>query len=224
MNKKLTKIKNYMYYDKKMMRRMFVDMFNFLKQRFDFKCNFFTFVCGIWSLVICPLILYAPKDVFVEDGWIENLQLLFLVCTLIISYTATTDKKFFMFVGLLVILMLMRETNLGRYYFCEKYLSSDVACKWKNLKYGYFAEILRWGFGLYTIYFAWINRLYLNFINYVKSTQIFFWDILFVFLGALGGSMAELHFIDNEIMEEASELLFYLAFTNCVWRYSRLKI
>ena len=78
MNKKLTKIKNYMYYDKKMMRRMFVDMFNFLKQRFDFKCNFFTFVCGIWSLVICPLILYAPKDVFVEDGWIENLQLLFL--------------------------------------------------------------------------------------------------------------------------------------------------
>lgn len=174
----------------------------------------------IYIAAIPFMMKYAGAKLFTEGGWVENLQLVVLGAALILALRAPKDKTLFTALALVIVLMLMRETNLGRSYFCEKYLSPDEICRWKKMKYGFIVEPLRNLYGVYILYYIWSKKVYQTIWQYILQAPVFVWDSLILVGAATAATLAEFPFIDNEILEESSEMLTYIAFTHLVWHYS----
>lgn len=191
--------------------------------RLSFKVNLLTLIALIWGVLMWPLFEFAHSRFFTENGMVENLQVVVLVAAMVISLKAKHDKKFFRLLAFIIMLMIMRETNLGRQFFCDRLLPEGEMCRWSKLKYGWIVELLRGMFGIWVIFYALRNKLYRSFIVYVKNAPIYVWDFLLMFVGAVVGTAAEVDGI-YEILEECGEFLFYLALTDCLWWYSRQKI
>ena len=121
--------------------------------RLQWNLSWLTVVEFIYIAAIQFMLKYADTQLFVEGGWIENLQLVILGSALIIALRSPKDKALFTALSLVIVLMLMRETNLGRSYFCEKYLSPDEICRWKKMKYGFIVEPLRDLYVVYILYY-----------------------------------------------------------------------
>lgn len=188
--------------------------------RLQWNLSKLTVVELIYITAIPFMMNYASAELFTEGGLVENLQLLILGIALIIALHSPKDKTLFTALALVIVLMLMRETNLGRSYFCEKYLSPDEICRWKKMKYGFIVEPLRNLYGAYILYYIWSKKVYQTLWRYISQAPVFVWDS-FVLVGAIiAATIAEFPFIDNEILEESSEMLMYIAFTHLIWRYS----
>ena len=198
------------------------NFFGGLWQRIDWKPNALTWVELCLMAAVYPLMQWAEPIYFAEDGWVENVQLLVLLGTGIIACRARQNRPLFIFAALVVIFMIMRETNLFRGYFCRAYLSVDALCRWEAFEYGYLAKGMRLLFVIGSVgYFLW-HKLWQPVLKYLWHAPIFIWDIG-IFCGmALGGTVAEFACIDNEIMEESCELICYLALANCIYRYTRV--
>lgn len=194
-----------------------------LPSRMSYKVNLMTLFELLFALCIPFIMLYADPLLFTEGALVENSQLVILAAALIIALKARQAKKLFIFAALIIILMLMRETNLGRAYFCAKYLSPDEMCRWKNMKYGIYVEPLRNLYGVYIVFYFLKNKVYNLIWQYVKNAPIYLWDMVILVGAAVIATLAEWPQIDNEILEESCETLFYLAFVNCIWRYSSPK-
>lgn len=177
----------------------------------------------LFMLAVWPLTIYGNPQYFVENGLVENLQLVVLAGAFVVAVSAKQHKKFYICLALLIVLMVMRETNLGRGFFCEKYLSPDELCRWKSMKYGVIVEPLRNLYGFYILWYAFKNRLHHDFIAYAQKAPLFMLDFIPLVIGYIAGNVAEFQCVDNEVLEESGEMLFYLAFTDILWRYSRLK-
>ena len=181
--------------------------------------NLLTIIELIYISAIPFMIKFAEPQFFAEGTLIENLQLAVLTVAFIIVVTAKKDRTLFIALAMLIVLMLMRETNLGRSYFCEKYLSPDEICRWKNMKYGIIVEPLRNLYGLYILYYIWSRKVYKLIGKYILQAPIYLVDSL-IFVGAVvAATIAEWPLIDNEILEESSELLMYIVFINLILRY-----
>ena len=181
--------------------------------------NWLTIIELIYISAIPFMIKFAEPQFFAEGTLIENLQLAVLTVAFIIVVTAKKDRTLFIALAMLIVLMLMRETNLGRSYFCEKYLSPDEICRWKNMKYGIIVEPLRNLYGLYILYYIWSRKVYKLIGKYILQAPIYLVDSL-IFVGAMvAATIAEWPLIDNEILEESSELLMYIVFINLILRY-----
>ena len=128
--------------------------------RLQWNLSWLTVVEFIYIAAIQFMLKYADTQLFVEGGWIENLQLVILGSALIIALRSPKDKALFTALSLVIVLMLMRETNLGRSYFCEKYLSPDEICRWKKMKYGFIVEPLRDLYVVYILYYIWSKKVY----------------------------------------------------------------
>lgn len=189
--------------------------------RLQWNLSWLTVVEFIYIAAITFMLKYADAQLFVEGGWIENLQLVILGSALIIALRSPTDKALFTALSLVIVLMLMRETNLGRSYFCEKYLSPDEICRWKKMKYGFIVEPLRDLYVVYILYYIWSKKVYQTIWQYILHAPVFVWDSLVLIGAAVAATLAEFPFIDNEILEESCEMLMYIAFTSLVWKYSR---
>ena len=203
-----------------------MNLINFFKElpaRMSYKANLMTLAEILFSLSVPLMVLYADPLLFTEGALIENSQLVILAAAFIIALKAKQDKKMFIFVALLVILMLMRETNLGRSYFCAKYLTPDEMCHWRKMKYGIYVEPLRNLYGVYIVFYFLKNKVYNSIWQYVKCAPVYLWDLIILVGSAVIATLAEWPQIDNEILEESCETLFYLAFVNCIWRYSHQK-
>lgn len=183
--------------------------------------NWLTIIELIYISAIPFMIKFAEPQFFAEGTLIENLQLAVLTVAFIIVVTAKKDRTLFIALAMLIVLMLMRETNLGRSYFCEKYLSPDEICRWKNMKYGIIVEPLRDLYGLYILYYIWSRKVYKLIGKYILQAPIYLVDSL-IFVGAVvAATLAEWPLIDNEILEESSELLMYIVFINLILRYRK---
>ena len=191
--------------------------------RLQWNLSWLTVVEFIYIAAIQFMLKYADTQLFVEGGWIENLQLVILGSALIIALRSPKDKALFTALSLVIVLMLMRETNLGRSYFCEKYLSPDEICRWKKMKYGFIVEPLRDLYVVYILYYIWSKKVYQTIWQYILHAPVFVWDSLVLIGAAVAATLAEFPFIDNEILEESCEMLMYIAFTSLVWKYSRRK-
>ncbi len=189
--------------------------------RLQWNLSWLTVVEFIYIAAIPFMLKYADDQLFVEGGWIENLQLVILSAALIIALRSPKDKALFTALSLVIVLMLMRETNLGRSYFCEKYLSPDEICRWKKMKYGFIVEPMRDLYGVYILYYIWSKKVYQTIWQYILHAPVFVWDSLVLIGAAVVATLAEFPFIDNEILEESSEMLMYIAFTGLIWKYSR---
>ena len=163
----------------------------------------------------------ADPKWFVENGFVENLQLIILAVAFMVCMTARSEKKFFVFCGLVVLFLIMRETNLGRSFFCEKYLKPNEICRWNNLPYGYMADVVRILYVILILVYAIYNKLWLPLWRYISKAPIYVWDIGIMVLCAFLGIMAETRYVDNEILEETAETIMYISLTYCLWRYSR---
>jgi hypothetical protein len=194
-----------------------------LPQRLVFGVNLLTIAEICFLLAILPLCYWANPNWFVENGVVETFQLIWLIGTLFLALGAKNDKSLFVFTALVVVLLIMRETNLGRHYFCEKYLNPTDLCRWKSMKYGIFVEPLRDLFWAYVFYYAYKHKLWKTVIEYILQAPVYVWDILLMLIGAFLGTISECRLLDNEILEECGELLCYLAFANCIWRYGYLQ-
>lgn len=200
------------------------DFLKGIPPRLCLNINWLTIIELIYISAIPFMIKFAEPQFFAEGSLIENLQLAVLTVAFIIVVTAKKDRTLFIALAMLIVLMLMRETNLGRSYFCEKYLSPDEICRWKNMKYGIIVEPLRNLYGLYILYYIWSRKVYKLIGKYILQAPIYLVDSL-IFVGAVvAATLAEWPLIDNEILEESSELLMYIVFINLILRYRKGKL
>lgn len=197
----------------------FLDFLKNIPSRIRWNINGLTIIEFIYILAIPFVLKFASPQFFTEGALVENLQLVVLAAAFVIAVKAPKDRSLFIALALLIVLMLMRETNLGRSYFCEKYLSPDEICRWKKMKYGFIVEPLRNLYGLYILYYIWSRKVYKIVWQYLKQAPIYIFDSL-VFVGAaIVATIAECPIIDNEILEECCELLMYIGLVNLIYRY-----
>lgn len=202
----------------------FKDFLKGIPARMRWNINGLTIIEFIYILAIPFMMKFANPQFFTEGALVENLQLVVLAAAFVIAVKAPQNKTLFIALALLIILMLMRETNLVRSYFCEKYLSPDEICRWKKMKYGVIVEPLRDLYGLYILYYIFSRKVYITVWQYVKQAPIYIFDSI-IFIGAvISATIAEWPVIDNEILEESSELLMYIVLVNLILRYKVLKL
>lgn len=204
-----------------------MQMKTFLKniwRRFDFSLNYLTWLEFGLLLLVWPLMQWANPALFVEDGMVENIQLLVLIAAILVAWRAKNNRELFIFAAFVLLFMILRETNLFRGYFCSKYQLSGLDCRWSSFQYGWIASAVRWLLVAVMVVYATRHKLWQPIWNYVMKAPIFVWDLLILGLTIIGGTVAEFSFIDNEIMEECCELISYIALANCVYRYQKLQI
>ena len=193
-------------------------------RRLNWSTNYGTWLEMVLIMAVVPAMRWGNPQWFVEDGLIENMQLLVLAAGLVVAFKATENRPLFVLAAFVVMFMIIRETNLFRGWFCEKYLSADELCKWSAFRYGWIADAVRWLFVGYIAYYAWRKRLWRLLGDYVQKAPIYVWDIAILGLMMVGGTVAEFACVDNEIMEEECELIAYVALVNCIYRYRIWKV
>ncbi len=191
-----------------------------LWHRLKWRGNLLTFVELGLIIAILPIMRGANPQWFVEDGLVENIQLLVLSTAIIVACLSKNEQSLFIFVAMIVGFMIIRETNLFRGYFCARYLEEDTICRWKEFRFGWIADALRWLFVLTMVGYFMYHKLWKKVWQYICNAPIFVWDLLILGVMIVGGTAAEFQSIDNEILEECCELIAYLALTNCIWRYT----
>lgn len=191
---------------------------DFIKKHCDFKVYPVTWLAILVAILVVPCIKYLPQTYGYENGLLENLQLFVLAIACYLGFTAKTNKTFFKFVGLIVIMLMLREVNCGRTIFFPVPGEVNTFYKWKDIKYGYLAHPL---YGIYiasvVIYFLW-NKLFVNLWQIIKNVKIPVWNILLLITGMSLGMYAE-KCLHNMVFEEITELLFYVSLVGIVWLY-----
>lgn len=195
-------------------------MMNFIKNNFNFKIYGVTWFAIINAILILPCIMFLPERFGYENGLLENIQMFILFLGLCFSFSAKSDKRFFVFVGLVLVILILREVNCGRTLFFQVPGVENAYYSWKEIKYGYLAHPIYGAFiASVAIYFL-KNKLFINLWNYIKKTKLPVWNILFMFVGMGLGLFAE-HSMHNMVWEEITELLFYTSLVGIIWLYSR---
>ena len=193
---------------------------NFIKNLFDFKIHNVTWFAIVNALLILPCVLFLPEKFGYENGLLENMQMLVLFLGMYFSLTAKSNKKFFIFVAMLLMIFILREVNCGRTLFFAIPGTENAYYGWKDIKYRYLAHPL---FGLYiasvVIYF-FKNKLFMDLWTYIKETKLPFWNIILLIAGIAMGLHAE-HSMHNMIFEEITELLFYTSWIGIIWLYAK---
>ena len=197
-------------------------MNKFIEKHINFKFYRTTMVSFLVALAIIPCVLFLPETYGYENGLLENMQMLVLFIGLFLCFTSKLNKKFFSFVGLVITIIILREINCGRTLFFPIPGAVNAFYSWKDIKYGYLAHPI---YGIYMacvgIYFL-KNKLFMDLLSIVKNIKLPIWDILFMFSGMIIGMYAE-KALENMVLEEMSELLFYVALISIVYLYSRSK-
>ena len=169
-----------------------------------------------------PATIFLPEKFGYENGLIENLQLLFLFAGIFFALRAKTDKKFFYFVALVLGILIIREVNCGRTIFFPIPGEINAFYSWKEIKYGWLAH------PLYALYITFVgmyflkNKLYVNLWQKFKNIKFPIWNFVLMLLGMFLGIYAE-ECVHNFVLEESTELLFYIALINFVYLYSQDK-
>lgn len=195
---------------------------NFFKTHIDFKFNIPTLISFLVSLMIIPAFLFLPEHCGYENGLIENIQLMVLFLGVFFAIRPKTDKKFFTFVALVLSILFLREINCGRTIFFPISGAENAFYSWKEIKYGWLAHPL---FGAYIAFVGFYflkNKLFINLWEKLRDIKFPIWNFLFLILGMALGTYAE-ECVHNFVLEEITELLFYVALVGFIYLYSRDK-
>lgn len=208
---------------------------NFTSAHLDFKIYPVTWIAIINALLIAPCILYLPQKYGYENGLLENIQLVallagFILCLAYSKFNKpeeteegekqhTSMVKFFRFAALVIIILFLREINCGRTIFFPVPGEVNTFYGWKDIKYGWLAHPL---YGLYMAYVAFyffFNKLFITLWNIVKNVKFPVWNVLLMIVGMIGGTLGE-EVYHNMVMEEITELLFYVSLTGIIYLYA----
>lgn len=207
----------------------------FASKHLDFKIYGVTWIAILNTILIAPCILYLPEKYGNENGILENLQLIVLLCGFILclSYKKIKSKqnqdneitsvdesmvKFFKFAALVIVILFLREINCGRTIFFPIPGEVNAFYGWKDLKYGWLAHPL---YGLYMAYvgiYFLINKLFLTLWDIIKNIKFPVWNIVLMIVGIIGGILGE-EVYHNMVMEEITELLFYVSLVSIIYLY-----
>ena len=191
----------------------------FIKSHLDF--GFYPVIIFpiISAIIIYPCTKFLPPDFGYENGVIENIQMSVLALCFLFALFAKSGKKFFYFIGLIVLLLAAREINYGRTIFFPIPGEVNAYYSWKEIKYGWLANPL---IGIYisgcVLYFIF-GKVYNQMWNIIKNVKFPVWNFLFLFSGvilALYAEKKELSFVT----EEVCELLFYVSLMSIIWLYA----
>lgn len=189
-----------------------------IKKHIDFKIYPITWIPIIIAIITLPCVKYLPIQYGYENGPLENIQMVFLILACIMGFTAKENKTFFKFTALVVIILMLREINCGRTLFFPVPGVENTFYGWKDIKYGWLAHPL---YGLYIgcvgLYFI-LNKLYINLWQIIKNTKFPIWNILLLITGMAIGMYAE-KALNNMVLEEMTEMLFYASLMGIIWLY-----
>lgn len=205
----------------------------FTSAHLDFKIYPVTWIAIINALLIIPCILYLPEKFGYENGLLENLQLVallagFILCLAYPKFNKSENNndenhtsmvKFFRFAALVIVILFLREINCGRTIFFPVPGEVNTFYGWKDIKYGWLAHPL---YGLYMAYVAFyflFNKLFITLWDIVKNIKFPVWNILLMLVGMIWGTLAE-EVYHNMVMEEITELLFYVALAGIIYLYA----
>lgn len=193
---------------------------NFIEKHLCFKMHSVTWICLAVVMLTIPGCMYLPEKYAYENSLLENIQLLILICGVFFALTAKYSKSFFKFAALVLGILFLREINCGRTVFFPVPNQPNCFYSCKDIKYGWLAHPL---YGIYMawtgIYFFW-KRLYIDFFKYVKNIKFPVWNCLFLLIGMVIGWLSE-HKLDNMMLEEMAEMLFYVALVGIIYLYSQ---
>lgn len=198
---------------------MFEKVKSFINAHLDFKFYADTWLALIVALLIVPCVKFLPETWGYENGPLENLQMLALLVGFIFAIRAKVNKKFFYFAAMVIGILALREVNCGRTLFFPVPGEVNTFYGWKDIKYGWLAH------PLYGLYMAWVafyffkNKLFITLWNIVKKIKFPVWNVLLLLLGMALGLIAEKS-MHNAIMEEITELLFYVSLTGIIRLYA----
>lgn len=198
-----------------------------MKKIKDFVCGHFDFgVQGVtWfaiaaAIAIVPSVMFLPEKWGWENGVLENIQMLILFIGMYLSLRVDSNKKFFNFVAMVLVIIILREVNCGRTLFFSVPGTENAFYSWKEIKYGYLAH------PIYGAYMTWVgiyflkNKLFLTLWDIVRKIKFPFWNLVLMLSGMVLGTYAE-HATHNFVFEEISELLFYAALIGIIYLYTR---
>lgn len=193
---------------------------NFILKHVNFEFQFVTWIGILTALAIIPAVIFLPEKYGFENGIIENLQLIVLFIGLFFAQKPKTNKQFFNFVAMVIGILIIREVNCGRTIFFAIPDTENAFYSWKEIKYGWLAHIL---YGIYMaivgIYFL-KNKLFITLWEKIRDIKLPFWNFILLITGMALGTYAE-ECVHNLVLEESTELLFYVALIGFVYLYSR---
>ena len=103
------------------------------KTHLDFNFHITTWIELLVALSILPCIMFLPEKYGWENGILENMQLIILGIGFVIALTSKINKKFFIFVGLIITILALREINCGRTIFFPVPGVENTFYKWKDI-------------------------------------------------------------------------------------------
>lgn len=195
---------------------------DFVRTHFDFGVQSVTWFAIATAIAILPSIIFLPEEWGWENGILENLQMFVLFIGLYLALRVNSHKKFFNFIAMILVIIILREVNCGRTLFFPVPDMTNTFYSWKEIKYGYLAH------PIYGIYIAWVgyyflkNKLFITLYNIICKIKFPIWNIILMFIGMSLGTYAE-HATNNFVFEEISELLFYVALVGIIYLYTRNK-
>lgn len=194
---------------------------DFISNHLNLSFQNVTWLAIITAIAIIPVSLFLPEKYGYENGLIENIQLAVLFIGMFFSQRTKTDKKFFTFVTLVLGILFIREVNCGRTIFFPIEGQENAFYRWSEIKYGWLAHPI---FGLYMAYVGFYflkNKLFINLWEKLRDIKFPIWNFVLLIIGIIGGLYAEeAHLL---VMEEATELLFYVALISFIYLYSQHK-
>ena len=192
---------------------------NWFCTHFDIKAYPTTYINILVALLIFPCLLFLPSRWGYENGVLENIQMIVLFAGVFFALKSKVDKKFFIFVALVLAILILREINCGRTIFFAIPGEVNSFYSWKEIKYGYLAHPIYGAFiASVGVYFLW-NKLFINLWDKIKNVRLPIWDISLMILGMALGIYAEEVF-HNFVFEEITELLFYTGLIGIIYLYS----
>lgn len=197
-------------------------IYDFMQKHINFGIQNVTIIGILTALAIIPATLFLPAKCGYENGIIENIQLLVLFIGVYFAVRPKTDKKFFTFVALVLGILLVREVNCGRTIFFPIPGVENEFYRWSEIKYGWLAH------PIYGLFITWVgiyflkNKLFINLWEKIKNIKFPIWNFMLLILGMGLGLYAE-ESLHNLVIEESTELLFYVALISFVYLYSQDK-
>lgn len=198
----------------------------FIRNHFDFKFYGVTWIALLVGLSIIPMLLYMPQKYGMENGLLENIQMVVLFIIMYLCLTSKVNRKFFKFAALALTLIMIREVNCGRTLFFPIPGTYHQYYSWKALPWPWLGKIVHTIYGLWIAFVAIVflkKEIYVDMWNMIKNIKLPVWNLGFACFAMYMGAIAEKLTNNNFIFEEGFELLFYTSLLGIVWLYSRNK-